>query len=231
MKSINRIRLFVVLILLILSACGTKTEESPPPPIEKPVINQEAGSDTKDETPEIPAEADPDPEIESTTLIAEGAKSADIIFRNGNLITMAQEQPTATAIALRDDIILAVGSDQDVLAHASEETIIVDLEGKTMFPGFIESHSHRITQRSKWNYSIEEATLNAARQGWTTLDELYVQQWEFDEMIAAEKAGDLLVRVNAFLSVNGFAGETFDDWYHAYDPGEQFGENLRAAAL
>ena len=156
---------------------------------------------------------------------------ADVIFHNGNLVTMADQQPAAQAIAIKDDIILAVGSDQDVLAYASDQTIIVDLEGKTMFPGFIESHCHRITQRGKWGFSMEEATLNAARQGWTTLDELYVQQGEFDEMIAAAKDNQLLVRVNAFLSVNGFAGETFDDWYHAYDPGEQFGDNLRAAAL
>ena len=156
---------------------------------------------------------------------------ADVIFHNGNLVTMADQHPAAQAIAINDDMILAVGSDQDMLAYASDQTITVDLEGKTMFPGFIESHSHRITQRGKWGYSFEEATMNAARQGWTTLDELYVRQEEFEEMIAAAKDGQLFVRVNAFLSVNGFAGETYDDWYHDYDPGEQFGDNLRAAAL
>jgi len=46
------------------------------------------------------------------------------------------------ACAVKDGKILAVGSEEDVLKTAGAETKKIDLDGKTMLPGFIDSHSH-----------------------------------------------------------------------------------------
>ena len=68
--------------------------------------------------------------------------SADLIFINGNIITVDPNQPQAQAIAIQSDRILAVGSNEEINAHRGEQTEIIDLEGKTALPGLIDSHMH-----------------------------------------------------------------------------------------
>lgn len=64
------------------------------------------------------------------------------IYYHGNLITMDQTKPEATAICIEDGKITAVGNDQEILAYKDNETTLIDLAGKTMLPGFIDGHSH-----------------------------------------------------------------------------------------
>ncbi|MBE1273856.1 amidohydrolase [Enterovibrio baiacu] len=67
---------------------------------------------------------------------------ADTIYRNANVITVNDAQPSAEAVAILDGKILGVGSDEDVLQLASDRTKMVDLKGLTMVPGFIDAHGH-----------------------------------------------------------------------------------------
>ena len=68
--------------------------------------------------------------------------AADIIFVNANVITMNEDQPGAKAIAIKDGKILAVGSQRHVKKHKGDETVMRDLEGQTVTPGFIDGHGH-----------------------------------------------------------------------------------------
>ncbi len=67
---------------------------------------------------------------------------ADTILQNGNIYTANDEQPTAQAIAIKGDKILAIGSNEDVATFTGEETETIDLEGQFVMPGFIEGHGH-----------------------------------------------------------------------------------------
>ncbi|HEX8521224.1 MAG TPA: amidohydrolase [Tepidisphaeraceae bacterium] len=67
---------------------------------------------------------------------------ADSVVTNGNLMTLDARRPRASALAVRDGKIVAVGSDADVLQLAGEGTKRVNLEGKTVTPGFCDSHIH-----------------------------------------------------------------------------------------
>ena len=69
-------------------------------------------------------------------------KAADLIFTNGHIITINDAQPTAQAVAIKDGLILAVGSNDSVLMLKGDKTQVVDLGGKTMIPGFVDGHSH-----------------------------------------------------------------------------------------
>jgi hypothetical protein len=51
-------------------------------------------------------------------------------------------QPTAEAVAVKDGKILAVGQETEVLKTNGENTKKIDLDGKTMLPGFVDSHGH-----------------------------------------------------------------------------------------
>ena len=67
---------------------------------------------------------------------------ADTIYRDGNIITINDAQPSAQAIAIKDGLILAVGSDAEVLKYKNPETVVVELKGNTLVPGFVDAHSH-----------------------------------------------------------------------------------------
>lgn len=70
------------------------------------------------------------------------AQVADTIYQNGDIITVDDDQPTAEAVAVKDGRILAVGDKDEVLKKRGDETRLVDLGGKTMLPGFVDSHGH-----------------------------------------------------------------------------------------
>lgn len=71
---------------------------------------------------------------------------ADAIYSGGNIITVHDEQPVAEALAVKDGKILAVGPLSLIESHHKAETTRrVDLEGKTLLPGFIDPHSHYIS--------------------------------------------------------------------------------------
>jgi predicted amidohydrolase YtcJ len=71
--------------------------------------------------------------------------AADLLFRGGVAWTGQHDGPPATAVAVRGERITAVGSDHDVSALAGRGTRVVELEGRMILPGFIDSHVHFLT--------------------------------------------------------------------------------------
>jgi len=65
-----------------------------------------------------------------------------LILHNINATTLWDKQPKASAIAITDGKITAVGSQEDVLSLASRNTQLVDLHGGTVWPGLTDSHLH-----------------------------------------------------------------------------------------
>lgn len=64
------------------------------------------------------------------------------LFYNASIITVNDAQPTAEALLVEDGKILAVGTLADVQALVDDTTEKIDLEGKTVLPGFIDGHGH-----------------------------------------------------------------------------------------
>jgi predicted amidohydrolase YtcJ len=67
---------------------------------------------------------------------------ADTIIRNANIITMDPTQPRASALAIRGGKFAAVGSNDDISGLEGKGTQVLNLEGKTVVPGFIDAHIH-----------------------------------------------------------------------------------------
>lgn len=76
--------------------------------------------------------------------IAAAATSADTIYTGGPILTMDDARPSAEAVAVSDGRIVAVGDLDDLLAYRGESTRTVDLEGRALLPGFVDSHGHVI---------------------------------------------------------------------------------------
>jgi predicted amidohydrolase YtcJ len=69
------------------------------------------------------------------------AKNIDLIIK-GNIITVVNQKPRAEAIGIKGEQIVSVGTVSEIEAHAGKGTKVIDLGGKTVLPGFIDSHAH-----------------------------------------------------------------------------------------
>ena len=69
---------------------------------------------------------------------------ADLVFHNGRIHTMDADQPHAAALAIEGDTVVAVGSDEEVLARRTSRTCVVDLREATVLPGLGDSHLHMV---------------------------------------------------------------------------------------
>ena len=81
---------------------------------------------------------------------AEGSapEAADSVFRNATIYTVDDDNPTATAIAIKDGRLVYVGDEEGVEAYIGADTAVEDLNGLTMLPGIMEGHMHFESQGS-----------------------------------------------------------------------------------
>src|SRR5437588_6759976 len=87
------------------------------------------------------------------------AQPADIIFLNGKVVTLDEQSSLAQALAIRDDKIIATGASADIVRHAGAKTRVIDLNGRTIIPGLIDSHIHAI--RAGLKFSTEVSWIGA----------------------------------------------------------------------
>ncbi len=69
-------------------------------------------------------------------------ESADLVLRNGKVVTVDESRPEVNAVAVREGTIVAVGSNEEIEAYIGPETEVLDLQGQLAIPGFIEGHGH-----------------------------------------------------------------------------------------
>lgn len=81
-------------------------------------------------------------EIEIVPASGPKTQPADLILHHGKILTVDAKFTIADAIAIKGDRILAVGSNDAVLAHQGPTTKAIDLKGKTVLPGLYDSHTH-----------------------------------------------------------------------------------------
>lgn len=69
---------------------------------------------------------------------------ADLVFINGNVITVDAGRPRAEAVAVVRDRIAAVGTVDEIRPWIDSRTQVVDLQGRTLIPGFNDAHNHML---------------------------------------------------------------------------------------
>ena len=68
--------------------------------------------------------------------------AADLVLKNGKIVTVDEARPEAEAMAIAGNRILAVGSDAEIERYVGAGTEVIDLGGRLATPGFIEAHAH-----------------------------------------------------------------------------------------
>lgn len=125
-----------------------------------------------------------------------GVISADRILINGNIITMETELPKATALAIKGNKLIYIGNDRDTTELKGTSTEIIDLEGKTVIPGFIESHAHPLLYAKQLlgvkcdgeaTKSISNIIENLADVVSRTPEGQYIIGWGWDDTKFAER--------------------------------------------
>src|SRR5215471_18143085 len=69
-------------------------------------------------------------------------RPADFVLKNGKIITVDRGFTIAQSIAVGGDQIVAVGPDAAMAAHTTPQTRVIDLQGKAVIPGLVDSHAH-----------------------------------------------------------------------------------------
>ncbi|KSB86977.1 amidohydrolase, partial [Salmonella enterica subsp. enterica serovar Newport str. S09097] len=108
--------------------------------------------------------------------------AADIILHNGNIITLNDAQPQASALAISGSRIVAIGDDTATDEWRGDHTRTIDLQGKTVIPGLTDTHIHAIRGGQTWTfetYWYDSPSLKDALDKFTppTLTVVPTDQW------------------------------------------------------
>lgn len=74
--------------------------------------------------------------------LAQSTERADVVILDAKVHTMDPERPTASAVAIRDQRIVAVGNDDSMKDWMGDDTEVIRAEGRVILPGFNDSHVH-----------------------------------------------------------------------------------------
>jgi len=120
---------------------------------------------------------------------------ADIVLVNGTVLTASSHTPVAEAIALRGEWILAVGAERVVHHFVGPATEVIDLQGRTVTPGFNDAHCHPIAlgmslrevdARTPPNRSIEEIVQRIAQRAASQQPGTWIVARGYDQAHLAE---------------------------------------------
>jgi predicted amidohydrolase YtcJ len=109
-------------------------------------------------------------------LVCPAVWGSDLLLVHGHVYTGNPNQPWAQALAITGTRIEAVGSDEEVLRGKDSKTKVIDLAGRTMIPGIIDSHTHM------WFGALALHGFNLATQ------EVYIEPKDEAQLISKIKA-------------------------------------------
>ena len=207
----------ILSIALLLSACNfSDTGELPtvpPPDLDSPVPTIPAGETV----------------VPVPTISLDHA--ADVIFHGGVVLTMDKSLSVAQALAIKDDKIIAIGSDADVFALAGPETEIIALEGRTLMPGFVDAHTHLLNDAGSFGMDLDGVQQMALENGITTISSMFTTENFLNEMRDYNAENKLRVRTSLYLIYNTNCGDIVSNWWKAYPPTREPGEMLRIGGV
>jgi predicted amidohydrolase YtcJ len=150
-------------------------------------------------------------------------RNPDVIFFNGEILTMEDRRPQVEALAISGDTIVAMGNNRRVLAMRGRHTKLVNLWGKTLMPGFVDPHDHAFHSvffggTDEWHtYADVQQSLLAA--GTTTLGDANFWPDILENFLPFAQSDDLHIRMSVYLGYNDACGELWPaDWWKAYGP-------------
>ncbi len=100
---------------------------------------------------------------DARNALAPAAGEMDLILLNGKVITVSPDDAIADAVAVRNGKIVAVGATQDIRRLAGTSTRVIDLGGKCVTPGLVDSHFHLIYYGQQFREGMLDVRFPRAR--------------------------------------------------------------------
>lgn len=136
--------------------------------------------------------ASPHPEPVSIPESPPAVVPADLVLRNGKIVTVDDKLGTVQALAARGDRIIEVGSNAQIAKYVGDTTKVIDLEGRLAIPGFIEGHGH----------------FTGIGQSKQVLDLMHVRNW--DEVVAMVAEAAAKAQPGEWITGRGWHQEKWD---------------------
>lgn len=138
----QRITLFAILIFLMACAADSDPfdlQSLDDEATDSDLLSLEEDEEVEDDLPSVEVE-----ETESNLPVIRGGdgEPADLVLHNGVVYTVNEAQPWAETVAVKDGVIVFVGSTAEAEAWIGAETEVVDLNGRFLMPGFQDPHVH-----------------------------------------------------------------------------------------
>jgi len=130
---------------------------------------------------------------------------AKIILFNADVVTMDESLPSAQAVLVEDGKIVKVGTNEEILALKDADTLVRDLDGKSLLPGFIDPHSHFTAVA----YSLLMVNAKPSPSGRCDTKEALLEEFKknYEENMDAWAKGDWLMAM-------GYDPSVFPDQQH-----------------
>ncbi len=133
-------------------------------------------------------------------------ENVDYILVNANILTLDETNPVVGAIAIKDGLIHALGSSQEILQdYMTKEGNIFNINESTIMPGIIDGHTHLLVSALTSDIkTLAEAQEFALSYGYTTLLEKGADGWERDikPLMDAEQNDEMRLCINIFPIYN-----------------------------
>lgn len=114
----------------------------------------------------------PSPSVSPNQTATAGA---DWILTNGKILTVDQDFSEVQAMAVADGLIVATGSNEEMMAYAGTNTEVTDLDGQTVVPGLIDNHMHYVRATKHWYRSVRLDGVKSRAEALTMIQERATQ--------------------------------------------------------
>ncbi|HZQ24062.1 MAG TPA: amidohydrolase [Terriglobales bacterium] len=152
--------------------------------------------------------------VSTLILNAQTKPAADLIVTNAKIWTVDKAQPTAQAVAVLGDRIVAVGSNAEVDAWRGSKTRVIDAQGKLLLPGFNDAHVHfvsggaqldsvqlnDVTSAQEFKRRIAERAANTPKGEWITGGDWDETKWSPPEFPTRELIDPVTPGTPVFVS-------------------------------
>jgi len=150
--------------------------------------------------------------------VSSSGQHFDVVFHNGRVVTMVAEGETYEAIAVTGNRISYLGNSEAILSMVDSDTRLIDLEGRAVYPGFIDPHTHLLNDSYGQGMNPTSAQELALRNGITTAANMFTPLESLGEYTRLAERGGMRVRFSLYLIYNTSCGDVLGDWYTAYAP-------------
>lgn len=165
--------------------------------------------------------------VTTTSQLAEEAST--LVIRGGAILTMDPANPVAEAVAVSGNRIVAVGAESEVDSFIGDDTVLIELDGRALLPGFVDAHAHYYG--TLLESGIDAVQTEMLSNGVTAVGEAAVWPELLDEILAYESDGRIGVRTSLYLLHDDSCGEDTGRWALDIEPNRDPGRRVHVGGV